>query len=71
MSNSRAACCCSQPILAGVLLPCSVAVFDEGELGTPLKPEELPPHVAARMAAAQRVAAPVAAQVGVQGEERG
>ncbi|GAB4818954.1 hypothetical protein N2152v2_006000 [Parachlorella kessleri] len=40
---------------------CSIACFEDGELGTPLKPGELPPHIAARMVAAQRCAKPAAA----------
>lgn len=42
---------------------CSIAAFDAGELGTPLGPaDELPPHIALRVAAAQHVAAPAAQQ---------
>ena len=37
---------------------CSVAVFDKGELGEPMKMEELPGHIAKRMSAAQRKIAP-------------
>jgi len=33
---------------------CSIAVFDKGELGEPMKKEDLPGHIAKRMSAAQR-----------------
>lgn len=41
--------------------PRSIASFEEGELGTAIPGEELPPHIAARMAAAQHTAPPLAA----------
>ncbi|KAI3438192.1 hypothetical protein D9Q98_000629 [Chlorella vulgaris] len=38
---------------------CSIAAFDDGELGTPLPVDTLPAHIAKRVAAAQRRAEPL------------
>lgn len=40
---------------------CSIAAFEPGELGRPADPGSLPPHVARRVAAAQRRAEPLTA----------
>lgn len=56
----RADLSCVCPTCArGLPARCSIAAFEEGELGTPLAADKLAPHIAKRVAAAQRRAEPL------------